>query len=83
MIPPEQMPGPAMLPAKVDQITAAYGPAREPGKSCSTCAHFDGAGSCDIVDGAIAPDGVSDFWEPAGGGGAPAPMGPMPMGGPI
>ena len=81
MIPPEQMPaGPGPMPAKVDQVTAAYGPAREPGKSCSSCLHFDGAGSCEIVDGAIDPAGVSDFWEPAAGG---QPMGPGPMPGPM
>jgi len=74
---PATQPPSTMLPAKIDQTTAAYGPADDPSRSCSTCLHFDGAGSCDIVDGAIAPDGVSDYWEPAAGGGAPAPMGEL------
>jgi hypothetical protein len=80
MIPPEQMPpAPTMAPGKIDQVTAAYGPARDPSQSCGNCVHFDGAASCEIVDGPIDPGGVSDFWEPAAGG---VPMGPGPMPGP-
>jgi len=84
--PSGQTPMPGPMPTKVDQITAAYGPAREPGQSCSNCVHFDGAGSCEIVDGVIDPGSVSDFWEPAASG-QPMPMAPMPaaapMGGPL
>lgn len=34
-------------------------------ESCSTCVHFDGENTCDVVAGRIRPDGVSDLYEPA------------------
>jgi hypothetical protein len=75
-------PGPAPA-GKIDQTTAAYGPTDDPARSCASCAHFDGVGACEIVDGQIRPDGVSDFWEPAEQGMGPIagpPMGGMPLG---
>ncbi len=71
MIPPEQMPlplsGAAQLgsTAKRSQSEVAYGPAYEVGQDCGHCAHFDGQGGCELVEGQIRPEMVCDLWEPA------------------
>jgi hypothetical protein len=64
---------------KISQDQAAYGPAYEPGVQCGTCAHFDGVGTCELVDGPIDPTMVSDLYEPAQGPGGE----PMVGGGPV
>jgi len=79
-MPPEQMPPAAagVRDVKISQTDAAYGPAYQAGQSCGNCVHFDGQGSCEIVDGPIDPTMVSDFFEPvqpSPTGGAPVQMG--------
>lgn len=49
---------------KVPMGEVNYRPAEGPEMSCSTCAHFDGAGSCEVVAGEIDPRGVSDAFAP-------------------
>jgi hypothetical protein len=80
MIPPEQMPLPMMppaagapmpAPATKTKDEANYRPGDEPGENCGSCVHFDGTSSCEVVEGTIHPEMVSDFWENGDAGGPP------------
>lgn len=64
MQPPLQPPD-RVRDVKVSKTDAAYGPAYQPGHNCGSCIHFDGQGTCEIVDGPIDPNMVSDFFESA------------------
>lgn len=49
---------------KLNPITAGYLGGEQGPFICGRCVHFDGAGSCDIVNGPIDPNGVCHVWEP-------------------
>jgi len=77
---PSPVPGPTAAPGPLmgtevagegqqSQTEANYRPAESPERSCANCIHFDGEGGCEVVAGEIRPDGTSDNFEPAGGGG--------------
>lgn len=50
--------------AKRAQSEVAYGPAYSPAERCGNCVHFDGQGTCELVEGTISPEGVCDLFEP-------------------
>lgn len=60
---------------KATKLEAHYRPA-EGEESCSSCSHFNGTASCDVVSGRVSPDGLSDLYEPAGETKAEAAMTP-------
>ncbi len=43
--------------AKMTQKAALYQPKPKGGEQCSTCTHFQPPSSCQVVDGAISPNG--------------------------
>lgn len=43
---------------------ANYRKADDPATSCATCTHFEEPSSCALVSGKIAPDHVSDLYDP-------------------
>lgn len=55
------------MPPVYDKAEVNYRPG-SPEASCATCRYFDGQSACQLVQGDIRPDGVSDLYESGGGG---------------
>lgn len=50
---------------KVSQSAAAYQSGPNNGQSCAGCTHFRAPSSCELVDGAISPQGWCKFFTAA------------------
>ena len=50
---------------KVSQSAAAYQNGPNNGQSCAGCTHFRAPSSCELVDGAISPQGWCKFFTAA------------------
>lgn len=46
----------------ISQDDAEYRPISDSAESCSTCEHFLGENTCEVVGGVISPEGISAYW---------------------
>jgi hypothetical protein len=62
--PPGPEEGEPGIKASKDEVN--YRPAGSSETNCGSCAHYQGDGICEVVDGTVSVNGVSDAWEPRG-----------------